>query len=85
MQAQNRGNLCQDGIIHGTAFGCCDSFGAHTGLRGQFSLAEAEAAHGFTDDIIEKIFEGEGHGGRYNAGRHAWQTKMPDGFPHPAS
>jgi hypothetical protein len=85
MQAQNWGNLCQHGIIHLTSFGCGHGFGAHASLCSHLSLAEAEAAHGFTDDIIEKIFEGEGHGGRYNAGRHAWQTKMPDGFPHPAS
>jgi len=55
------------GIIDGAALDGLKGFNANSCLRGEVVIAEAEAALGFVDHVVEKVFEGQAHGGAFMA------------------
>jgi hypothetical protein len=59
----------EDGVIHVSVFGSAQGFDADSGLCRELVIVEAETALGLADHVIEKVFEGQAHGGRIDGAR----------------
>ena len=69
-------DLAEQLVIHRAGFCGGNIFDADASLGGEISIAEAKSAHGLGDDIIEKVFERNRHGRRFNAIWLRWQDIM---------
>ena len=58
VQLQRSGECGQRSVVHLAVLGSTQGFDAHSGLGGEHFIGKAEAALGFGDHIIEKVFEG---------------------------